>query len=132
MIEGEGGLMQTRLNAFVVACALALLPLSAAAHHGWAGNGDEEFEISGTLSSPVNLVGPHATMKIKASDGQVWDLTLASVPQTKSAGLTENAIPVGSMVTAHGHRNRDSKKFEVKTERVTFNGKTFNVYPNRS
>ncbi len=47
------------------------------------------------LASPVSLVGPHATMKIKASDGQVWDLTLASVPQTKSAGLTENAIPVG-------------------------------------
>ena len=88
--------------------------------------------LSGPSPVPVNLVGPHATMKIKASDGQVWDLTLASVPQTKSAGLTENAIPVGSMVTVHGHRNRDSKKFEIKTERVTFNGKTFNVYPNRS
>ena len=124
--------MHSRFSLFVVVCALALLPLSAAAHHGWAGNSDEEFELSGTVSSPVNLVGPHATMKIKASDGQVWDLTLASAPQTKSAGLTENAIPVGSTVTAHGHRNRDPKKFEIKTERVTFNGKTFNVYPNRS
>jgi hypothetical protein len=95
-------------------------------------NSDEEFEITGTVSSPVNLGGPHATMKIKASDGQVWDLTLASGPQTKSAGLTEEAIPVGSPVTVHGHRNRDPKKFEIKTERVTFNGKTFNVYPNRS
>ena len=124
--------MHLRFFSFLVVCGLALLPLSASAHHGWAGNGDEEFEISGTVSSPVNLVGPHATMKIKASDGQVWDLTLASVPQPKSAGLTENAIPVGSAVTAHGHRNRDPKKFEIKTERVTFNGKTFNVYPNRS
>jgi hypothetical protein len=124
--------MHWRLASFVVVCALALLPLSAAAHHGWAGNGDEEFELSGTVSSPLSLVGPHATMKIKASDGQVWDLTLASAPQTKSAGLTEEAIPVGSKVTAHGHRNRDPKKFEMKTERVTFNGKTFNVYPNRS
>jgi hypothetical protein len=82
--------------------------------------------------SSVSLTGPHATMKIKASDGQVWDLTLASVPQTKSSGLTENAIPIGSTVTVNGHRNRDPKKFEIKTERVTFNGKTFNVYPNRS
>ena len=73
-------------QALFVVCALTLLPLSAVAHHGWAGNGDEEFEISGTVSSAVNLVGPHATMKIKASDGQVWDLTLASAPQTKSAG----------------------------------------------
>ena len=124
--------MHSRFNTLIVACALALLPLSAAAHHGWAGNSDEEFEISGTVATPVSLVGPHATMKIKASDGQVWDLTLASVPQTKSSGLTEDAIPVGSAVKVHGHRNRDPKKFEIKTERVTFNGKTFNVYPNRS
>jgi hypothetical protein len=124
--------MHVRQVLCVVIFALALLPLSLSAHHGWAGNGDDEFEISGTVASPVNLVGPHATMKIKASDGQVWDLTLASVPQTRSAGLTEDALPVGSMVKVHGHRNRDPKKFEIKTERVTFNGKTFNVYPNRS
>jgi hypothetical protein len=124
--------MHSRLLWFVVVCAVALLPLSVAAHHGWAGNGDEEFELTGTVAGPLSLVGPHATWKIKASDGQVWDLTLASVPQTKSAGLTETAVPVGSTVTVHGHRNRDAKKFEIKTERVTWNGKTFNVYPNRS
>jgi hypothetical protein len=124
--------MRSRLTFLLAVVAIALLPLSAAAHHGWAGNGDEEFEISGTVASPLTLTGPHATWKIKAADGQVWDLTLASVPQTKSAGLTETAIPVGSSVTVHGHRNRDPKKFEIKTERVTFNGKTFNVYPNRS
>ena len=124
--------MRSRFSIFLVACALAVLPLSGAAHHGWAGNGDEEFELSGTVAAPLSLVGPHATWKIKASDGQVWDLTLASVPQTKSAGLTESAVPVGSAVTVQGHRNRDPKKFEIKTERVTFNGKTFNVYPNRS
>ena len=119
-------------QAFVVGCALALLSLPVSAHHGWAGNGDEEFELSGTVAGPLSLTGPHAMWKIKAADGQVWDLTLASVPQTKSAGLTENAVPVGSPVTVHGHRNRDPKKFEIKTERVTWNGKTFNVYPNRT
>ena len=100
--------MRSRLTLFLAVLAL-MLPLSAAAHHGWAGNGDGEFEITGTLASPVGLVGPHATMKIKAKDGQVWDLTLASPPQTKSAGLIENAIPVGATVTAHGHRNRDRR-----------------------
>ena len=47
--------MQSRLTGLIVVCALALLPLSAAAHHGWAGNGDEEFEITGTLAGPVEL-----------------------------------------------------------------------------
>jgi phage-related protein len=40
-------------------------------------------------------------------------------------------IPVGAQVTIQGHRNRDANKFEVKTERVMWNGKTFNVYPDR-
>jgi hypothetical protein len=38
---------------------------------------------------------------------------------------------VGAQVKIHGHRNSDPKRFEVKTERVTWNGKTFNVYPDR-
>jgi hypothetical protein len=56
---------------------------------------------------------------------------LAPPPRTKEAGLTEGLIPVGATVTIHGHRNRDPKKFEIKTERVTWNGKVFNVYPDR-
>jgi hypothetical protein len=111
--------------------ACALLPLSLSAHHGWAGQGDQEFEITGTVASPVSLSGPHATMKVKAADGQLWDLTLAPPARTERAGLTEKVIPVGATVTVHGHRSRDGKKNEIKTERVTWNGRTFNVYPDR-
>ena len=71
-------------------------------------------------------------MKLKDADGKVWDLTLAPPSRTQSAGLKEGIIPVGATVTAHGHRNRDMKKFEMKTERVTWNGHTFNVYPDRT
>ncbi len=41
-------------------------------------------------------------------------------------------IPVGATVTLHGHRNRDMKRYEMKCERVMWNGKTFNVYPDRT
>jgi hypothetical protein len=109
---------------------LVMMTLPLAAHHGWAGNGEEEFELTGTVESPVSLAGPHATMKVKA-DGQVWDITLAPGARTANAGLKEGVIPVGAQVTIHGHRNKDLKKFEVKTERVTWNGKTFAVYPDR-
>ena len=115
------------LAAFV---ALALAPIPALAHHGWGGNEDKLSEVTGTVTTGVSLAGPHATMKIKA-EGQVWDLTLAPPPATKNAGLTEGIIPVGATVTVHGHRNRDPKRFEMKTERVTWNGRTFNVYPDR-
>jgi hypothetical protein len=111
--------------------ALSLLALPALAHHGWAGNSNEEFEISGTVETGVSLAGPHATMKIKSADGQVWDLTLAPPARTRSAGLKEGVIPVGEKVTIHGHRNSDPKRFEIKTERVTWKGKVFDVYPDR-
>ena len=109
---------------------LSLSALPASAHHGWAGNFDEEFELTGTVEKGVSLAGPHATMKVRA-EGQVWDLTLAPPARTEHAGLKEGIIPVGATVTIHGHRNRDAKRFEVKTERVTWNGRTFNVYPDR-
>ena len=122
--------MRSRFFLCIGALIMALSAIPAFAHHGWGGNLDEEFEISGTVEQPLSLAGPHATMKIRA-DGHEWDLTLAPPARTSAAGLKEGIIPVGAMVSIHGHRNRDPKKFEIKTERVTWNGKTFDVYPDR-
>jgi hypothetical protein len=113
--------------AFLLA-SFSVLPASA--HHGWAGNADEEFDLTGTVEQGVSLAGPHATMKIRA-EGKIWDLTLAPPAGTRRAGLKEGIIPNGATVTIHGHRNKDPNRFEVKTERVTWNGRTFNVYPDR-
>lgn len=110
--------------------ALVLLSLPANAHHGWGGYLDAEFEISGVVESPVSVAGPHATLKIRAG-GQVWDVVLAPPARTERAGLKEGIIPVGAQVTAHGHRHRDAGKFEIKTERLSWNGRVFNVYPDR-
>ncbi len=119
------------INIQLAILGLSLSALPASAHHGWGGNADEEFEITGTVESGVSLAGPHATMKLRA-DGKVWDLTLAPPARTERAGLKEGAIPVGATITVHGHRNRDAKRFEIKTERVIWNGRTFNVYPDRT
>ena len=113
-----------------MAAALMLGSVPTTAHHGWAGNSDEEFELTGTVEQAVSLAGPHATMKVRAG-GQVWDITLAPPARTEQAGLKPDSIPVGAQVTIHGHRNRDAKRFEIKTERVIWNGRTFNVYPER-
>jgi hypothetical protein len=59
------------LNIGLGIVALSLSALPASAHHGWGGNLDEEFEITGTVQTGVSLSGPHATMKIRASDGQI-------------------------------------------------------------
>ena len=119
----------TRIRIAVVLTAL-IVPFAAYAHHGWAGYADEEFEISGVTTTAVSLAGPHAAFKMKAGE-QVWDITLAPPPRTSGAGLNATTIPLGSQVTVHGHRHKDPKRFEVKTERVTYNGKLYNVYPDR-
>jgi hypothetical protein len=110
--------------------ALCLYTWPVAAHHGWSTYGDTEFEVTGTVETPLSVGGPHATMRIR-SNGQVWDVTLAPGPRTVQAGLKEGMIPVGAQVTAKGHRSRDGKRFEIKTEKLVWNGRTFNVYPNR-
>ena len=120
-----------RAISFAAAIALIAGSLPVLAHHGWEGYRTEDFEITGTVDTAVSLSGPHASLKIKA-DGQVWNVVLAPPPRTARAGLKEGMIPVGATVTAYGHRHKDPKTFEVKTERLRWNDKLFNVYPERS
>ena len=116
-------------------CALSLgslLAISGAqAHHGWSGQGNEQFELSGTVHTPVTFGGPHATMQVEDDQGRVWDITLAPPSRTSRAGLTEDTLPVGAKVTVSGHRNGSSNRLEIKTERVTWNGTNYDVYPDR-
>ena len=123
--------MRASLTRWLLASVLATTAVPLAAHHGWAGYQTAEFEIEGSVTEGVTFNGAHAAMKIKVQD-QVWDITLAPPAQTSRAGLKDGAIPVGATVVVHGHRHVDPKRFEIKTERVTYNGKTFNVYPDRT
>ena len=111
-----------------MAVALAA-PVSA--HHGWSEYQDEQSEITGTLETPVSLAGPHATAQIRVGE-ELWDVVLAPSTRTAAAGLTEDVIPVGATVTASGHRHLDEATLEIKTERLTWNGTVFNVYPERN
>jgi hypothetical protein len=110
---------------------LALLVQQAAAHHGWGGQIRENFELSGTVQTGVSLAGPHATMQIRDESGQIWDLTLAPPSRTQRAGLSEEAIPVGAEVSIVGNRNASMDRYEVKTMRVTYAGKNYDVYADR-
>jgi hypothetical protein len=112
------------LGALIGGLAAAVSVPKVLAHHGWSGQGSEQFELSGTVYTAVSLAGPHATMQIQDDQGQVWDITLAPPNRTLRAGLTEEAIPVGAAVTVSGHRS--TSRLEVKTERVTYDG-----YPDR-
>jgi hypothetical protein len=114
-----------------VAAMAVVLAAPARAHHGWGSYQDAEFEITGTLEQPVSLAGAHATTKVRTDEG-VWDVVLAPSARTQRAGLSEDTIPVGAEVSASGHRHLDPAKLEIKAERVTWDGKVFDVYPERN
>ena len=123
--------MRTRWFVGLTGAALGLFGLQASAHHGWAGQGQDQFELTGKLHTDVSLSGPHGSMQIVDDKGQVWDITLAPAARTERAGLKPGVIPKGATVTVSGHRNSDMQRFEVKTERVTHEGKNYDVYPDR-
>jgi hypothetical protein len=122
--------MFKRMLCAALAATATTAAIPALAHHGWAGQGEEQFELSGTVEEPVSLSGPHATMKVRA-EGQVWDITLAPPARTQAAGLAAGSLKKGTSVTVSGHRNKAAKRYEIKTERVTADGKTYDVYPGR-
>jgi Family of unknown function (DUF6152) len=117
------------LCAVVALLALTWTPLFA--HHGWDGYRTDDFEITGVVESPLSVAGPHAALKIRV-EGQVWNVVLAPPARTERAGLKADVIPVGAQVTAYGHRHRDEKTLEIKTERLRWNDRVFNVYPDRT
>ena len=123
--------MKTRFFAGLAGAALGLAGAQAMAHHGWAGQQADQSEITGTLKTDVSLAGAHGSMQIVDDKGQVWDITLAPAARTERAGLTPGVIPMGAKVTVRGNRNSDAKRFEMKTVRVTHDGKNYDVYPDR-
>ncbi len=123
--------MHKRAFVGLTGAALALFGFEASAHHGWAGQQQEQTEITGKLQTDVSLAGAHGSMQIVDDKGQVWDITLAPAARTERAGLKPGVIPMGATVTIRGNRNSDMKRFEVKTVRVTHAGKNYDVYPDR-
>jgi hypothetical protein len=114
------------------ACGVVALlsSLSLSAHHGWGGYVDQLSDLNGVVTSPVSMSGPHATLKVNA-EGHEWDVVLAPPPRAAQAGLKDGMIAVGEKVIVHGQRHRDPHKYEIKTTRLTWNGKVYNVYPDR-
>ena len=110
---------------------VAGLSAQVLAHHGWGGQESAQIDISGTVRTAAQINGPHGTMQVEDANGQVWDITLASGRRAERAGLADDVFPVGAAVIVRGNRNSDPNRFELKSVRVTMDGKNFDLYPER-
>ena len=113
----------------ILAAALSLgLAGAAFAHHGWSTYSDQESQVSGVVES-VELGAPHGLLKVRNAQG-VWNVMLAPPVAIQRSGLTLDAIPKGTRITAKGHKRTDGS-LEIKTERLVVGQKTFDLYPSR-
>lgn len=118
-----------RYRLFAAAIVAATFAAPSAAHHGWGNYLDEEFSLTGVVER-ANVGGPHGQLWVR-SGGGVWDVVLAPPTRNQRAGLTAEAVRPGTRVTAHGHRHRNPRRLEMKTERLVVGNRTFDLYPER-
>jgi hypothetical protein len=102
---------------------------SAAAHHGWSWAEGDQGTLTGTIRE-IYIGAPHPTLRVEA-DGQVWIVELGNPRLTAAAGFTAASARVGDEVRALGNRSRNSEERRMKAVRVTVQGRTYDIYPER-
>lgn len=122
-------LIHRTARAAALLMALALAPASQA-HHGWVWAESEQTTLSGTIEA-VSMAPPHPTLRVKASDGRVWQVDLGNPNQTSRSGFTGETASPGDTVEVLGNRSREAGKPHMKAVRITVGGKTYDMYPER-
>jgi hypothetical protein len=102
----------------------------AQAHHGWTWAEDATFELTGVIKS-ARLGNPHGLLKVDAK-GEEWTVEVGQPWRNERAGLKDSMLVKGVELTIQGNRAKDPKLKVVKAARVIINGKTYNLYPERS
>lgn len=118
------------LRNLALGAVLSVIVVSqAAAHHGWRWAEDGEFVIRGYIVS-AKLGNPHGLVTLDVN-GEEWTIEVGQPWRNDRAGLTNDMFTKGADMTARGHRSKDAKDRRVKAERLAFDGKTYDLYPDR-
>ena len=99
------------------------------AHHGWGWATEEEFELTGEITT-VRLGNPHGEVTVDVM-GERWIVEVGQPWRNEKAGLTQKLLSKGQVITAHGHRSAKKGQRLMKAERVVINGRSYNLYPDR-
>ena len=116
-----------RLLATTTMLAAALTGL-AFAHHGWSWADAGQIELTGIITS-ITIAPPHPIIEVDA-DGEMWTVELGNPTNTERAGFVEGSAEIGQEIVALGNRASDGA-LRMKAVRITVNGNTFDIYPER-
>lgn len=119
-----------QMSMLLFACAIALLSAQAFAHHGWSWAEEEQSKLTGTIQE-ISMSPPHPTLRVKADDGKLWQVDLANPNQTERSGFKKDSAKVGDAITVLGNRTKEKGKTHMKAVRITIEGKSYDLYPER-
>ena len=102
-----------------------LLPISLGwAHHGWSGyNADIDTTV---VVTELRLGSSHDQLVATDSEGQTWDLVLATPQRNRRLGFDENTLSVGDEIDLLGrlHPSRP----EIKVHCINMDGRNLYTY----
>ncbi len=98
---------------------------TALAHHGWGSyDAAHPVTVAGAVLT-LKYENPHALITVRDKD-KTWTITLAPTSRMNQRGATEKVVAVGKTVSAYGYPSTVEKD-EMRAERITVDGKTFEL-----
>ena len=108
-----------------VALAVALLPASLVAHHGWSSyHEDKPLTVDGVITES-SYGNPHGLAKLQTPD-KTWDVVLAPPSRMQTRGLTEAMLAKGTKARVLGYQHKQNAN-EMRAERITIDAKTIEL-----
>jgi hypothetical protein len=105
-----------RLALTLAVALLALVPVTAPAHHGWSEyDQTQTLTLTGTIEE-MGYEHPHGFVKL-STPGKIWIAVLAPPSRMDNRGLSKEMLKVGTTVTVVGYANR-GKPEEMRAERI--------------
>lgn len=108
----------------------ALLVSGAYAHHGWSWAEADQIELKGTIRE-ISMAPPHPTLQVESAADGMWHVELGNPRLTERSGFVEGVAKAGDAIVVLGNRSLDPEEKRMKAVRITVEGKTYDIYPER-
>ena len=107
-----------------VLATLLLGPTLVWAHHGWSGY-SSDIDTS-LVVAELRLGNPHDRLIATDSEGQKWNLVLATPDRNRRRGFNENTLSVGDEIDVLGRGH--PSKLEIKIHCIYMAGEAVYTY----